>query len=58
VRAIPGFRFAASGLLAYRRQAGGPHYLTRFATERVMSVDTTASGGNAALMSMEAEESR
>jgi len=45
-------------LLAYRKQAGGPHYLYRFATERVVSIDTTASGGNAALMSMEAEEGR
>ncbi len=34
-------------------KAGGPHYLHRFATERVCSTDTTASGGNAALMSME-----
>ena len=33
-------------------KAGGPHYLHRFATERVVSTDTTASGGNAALMSM------
>ena len=35
-------------------KAGGPHYLYRFATERVVSVDTTASGGNAALMSWKA----
>ncbi len=33
-------------------KAGGPHYLQRFATERVTSTDTTASGGNAALMSL------
>ncbi|MGI9464806.1 MAG: aldehyde dehydrogenase family protein, partial [Aestuariivirgaceae bacterium] len=33
-------------------KAGGPHYLHRFATERVLSVDTTASGGNAALMAL------
>jgi RHH-type proline utilization regulon transcriptional repressor/proline dehydrogenase/delta 1-pyrroline-5-carboxylate dehydrogenase len=30
-----------------------PRYLHRFATERTLSVDTTAAGGNAALMAME-----
>jgi RHH-type proline utilization regulon transcriptional repressor/proline dehydrogenase/delta 1-pyrroline-5-carboxylate dehydrogenase len=39
-------------------KAGGPHYLHRFATERVVSVDTTALGGNAALLSLVAEERR
>jgi len=34
-------------------KAGGPRYLHRFATERVVSVNTTAQGGNAALMSMQ-----
>jgi RHH-type proline utilization regulon transcriptional repressor/proline dehydrogenase/delta 1-pyrroline-5-carboxylate dehydrogenase len=33
-------------------KAGGPHYLHRFATERTLSVDTTASGGNASLLSL------
>ncbi len=33
-------------------KAGGPNYLTRFATETVVSTDTTASGGNAALLSL------
>ncbi len=32
-------------------KAGGPHYLLRFATERTLSVNTTAAGGNASLMS-------
>ncbi|MEO6609651.1 MAG: bifunctional proline dehydrogenase/L-glutamate gamma-semialdehyde dehydrogenase PutA [Aestuariivirga sp.] len=32
-------------------KAGGPHYLPRFAVERVYSVDITARGGNAALLS-------
>jgi RHH-type proline utilization regulon transcriptional repressor/proline dehydrogenase/delta 1-pyrroline-5-carboxylate dehydrogenase len=32
-------------------KAGGPHYLTRFATEQTVSVNTAAVGGNAALMS-------
>jgi RHH-type transcriptional regulator, proline utilization regulon repressor / proline dehydrogenase / delta 1-pyrroline-5-carboxylate dehydrogenase len=47
--------FGGEGLSGTGPKAGGPHYLHRFATERVLSVDTTASGGNAALMSMEAE---
>ncbi len=32
-------------------KAGGPNYLPRFAVERVVSVDVTARGGNAALLS-------
>ncbi len=35
---------------------GGPHYLQRFATERVLSIDTTAAGGNASLMSLKDDE--
>ena len=34
-------------------KAGGPHYLHRFATERTVSTDTTASGGNATLLSLD-----
>ncbi|HEY1795278.1 MAG TPA: bifunctional proline dehydrogenase/L-glutamate gamma-semialdehyde dehydrogenase PutA [Stellaceae bacterium] len=34
-------------------KAGGPRYLHRFATERTVSVDLTASGGNATLLSMD-----
>ncbi len=45
--------FGGEGLSGTGPKAGGPHYLHRFAVERVMSWDTTASGGNAALMSME-----
>jgi RHH-type transcriptional regulator, proline utilization regulon repressor / proline dehydrogenase / delta 1-pyrroline-5-carboxylate dehydrogenase len=45
--------FGGEGLSGTGPKAGGPHYLYRFATERVVSTDTTASGGNAALMSME-----
>ena len=48
--------FGGEGLSGTGPKAGGPHYLPRFACERVVSVDTTASGGNAALMSMEAGE--
>jgi RHH-type proline utilization regulon transcriptional repressor/proline dehydrogenase/delta 1-pyrroline-5-carboxylate dehydrogenase len=44
--------FGGEGLSGTGPKAGGPHYLHRFATERVCSTDTTASGGNAALMSM------
>ncbi len=45
--------FGGEGLSGTGPKAGGPHYLHRFAVERVTSIDTTASGGNAALMSME-----
>jgi RHH-type proline utilization regulon transcriptional repressor/proline dehydrogenase/delta 1-pyrroline-5-carboxylate dehydrogenase len=34
-------------------KAGGPHYLLRFAHERVVSTDTTSAGGNASLLSIE-----
>ena len=34
-------------------KAGGPRYLHRFATERTVSVDTTAAGGNATLLSLD-----
>ena len=44
--------FGGEGLSGTGPKAGGPHYLQRFAVERVCSVDTTASGGNAALLSM------
>ena len=47
--------FGGEGLSGTGPKAGGPHYLHRFAVERVMSWDTTASGGNAALMSMEGQ---
>ena len=33
-------------------KAGGPRYLHRFATERTLSVNTVAMGGNAALLSL------
>ncbi len=37
--------------------AGSPHYLHRFTTEQTIAVDTTASGGNASLLALGAEES-
>ena len=33
--------------------AGSPHYLHRFVLERALSIDTTASGGNASLFSLD-----
>ncbi len=45
--------FGGEGLSGTGPKAGGPHYLHRFATERVLCIDTTAQGGNAALMSLE-----
>jgi RHH-type proline utilization regulon transcriptional repressor/proline dehydrogenase/delta 1-pyrroline-5-carboxylate dehydrogenase len=48
--------FGGEGLSGTGPKAGGPHYLQRFATERVVSIDTTASGGNAALISMAPEQ--
>lgn len=35
---------------------GGPYYLNRFVTERTQTTDTTASGGNASLMSLNDDE--
>ena len=42
--------FGGHGLSGTGPKAGGPLYLTRFVQERTLSVDTTAAGGNAALM--------
>jgi len=33
-------------------KAGGPHYLARFATERTLTINTAAVGGNAGLLGM------
>jgi len=46
--------FGGEGLSGTGPKAGGPHYLLRFALERTFTVNTTASGGNAALLSSEA----
>jgi RHH-type proline utilization regulon transcriptional repressor/proline dehydrogenase/delta 1-pyrroline-5-carboxylate dehydrogenase len=45
--------FGGEGLSGTGPKAGGPHYLPRFAVERVTSTDITASGGNAALLSLD-----
>ena len=42
--------FGGRGLSGTGPKAGGPHYLFRFAEEKVISTDVTAAGGNAALM--------
>ena len=42
--------FGGEGLSGTGPKAGGPHYVARFATERVVTVDTTAAGGNATLL--------
>jgi len=45
--------FGGEGLSGTGPKAGGPHYLFRFATERTLSIDTTAAGGNASLLSLD-----
>ncbi len=45
--------FGGEGQSGTGPKAGGPHYLPRFCTERVTSTDTTSSGGNATLLSLE-----
>jgi RHH-type proline utilization regulon transcriptional repressor/proline dehydrogenase/delta 1-pyrroline-5-carboxylate dehydrogenase len=47
--------FGGEGLSGTGPKAGGPHYLPRFATERTLSVNTTAAGGNATLVSLDDE---
>ncbi|MGH6941122.1 bifunctional proline dehydrogenase/L-glutamate gamma-semialdehyde dehydrogenase PutA [Hypericibacter sp.] len=47
--------FGGEGLSGTGPKAGGPHYLHRFAVERTLTIDTTAAGGNASLLSL-AEE--
>jgi RHH-type transcriptional regulator, proline utilization regulon repressor / proline dehydrogenase / delta 1-pyrroline-5-carboxylate dehydrogenase len=45
--------FGGQGLSGTGPKAGGPHYLTRFATEQVLTINTAALGGNASLLSMQ-----
>jgi len=42
--------FGGEGLSGTGPKAGGPHYVARFAVERMTTVDTTAAGGNATLL--------
>jgi RHH-type proline utilization regulon transcriptional repressor/proline dehydrogenase/delta 1-pyrroline-5-carboxylate dehydrogenase len=43
--------FGGQGLSGTGPKAGGPHYLLRFATERTLTINTVAIGGNVELLS-------
>ena len=43
--------FGGEGLSGTGPKAGGPHYLLRFATERTLTINTAAIGGNVELLS-------
>lgn len=45
--------FGGEGLSGTGPKAGGPHYLFRFASERTLTINTAAVGGNARLLSLE-----
>jgi len=49
VQPFGGMRLSGTG-----PKAGGPHYLPRFATERTVTTNTAAVGGNATLLSLDA----
>ncbi len=42
--------FGGEGLSGTGPKAGGPHYLLRFITERTVTINTTAAGGNVELL--------
>jgi RHH-type proline utilization regulon transcriptional repressor/proline dehydrogenase/delta 1-pyrroline-5-carboxylate dehydrogenase len=44
--------FGGEGLSGTGPKAGGPHYLFRFAGERTLTINTTAAGGNASLLTI------
>jgi RHH-type proline utilization regulon transcriptional repressor/proline dehydrogenase/delta 1-pyrroline-5-carboxylate dehydrogenase len=44
--------FGGQNLSGTGPKAGGPHYLPRFATEKTVTVNTTAAGGNASLLTL------
>lgn len=48
--------FGGYGLSGTGPKAGGPHYLSRFVVERVITVNTAAMGGNVGLLGMRDEE--
>ena len=50
--------FGGHGLSGTGPKAGGPHYLPRFVTEKVFTVNTTAAGGNAELLSLDDAQPR
>ncbi len=45
--------FGGEGLSGTGPKAGGPHYLMRFVTERTLTINTAAVGGNASLLALE-----
>jgi len=45
--------FGGEGLSGTGPKAGGPNYLTRFALERTLTVNTAAAGGDTRLLSLE-----
>jgi len=44
--------FGGQGLSGTGPKAGGPHYLPRFGTEKTVTINTTAAGGNASLLTL------
>ena len=44
--------FGGEGLSGTGPKAGGPHYLQRFCTERTLTINTAAVGGNASLLAL------
>lgn len=44
--------FGGEGLSGTGPKAGGPHYLYRLCAERAISINTTAAGGNASLLTL------
>ncbi len=44
--------FGGEGLSGTGPKAGGPHYLPRLCVERTLTINTTAAGGNASLLSL------
>lgn len=50
--------FGGRGLSGTGPKAGGPNYLLRFATERVVTINTVATGGNAELLNLQGEQRR
>ncbi len=49
--------FGGRGLSGTGPKAGGPLYLYKLATEKLVCINTTATGGNAELLTLEQEES-
>jgi RHH-type proline utilization regulon transcriptional repressor/proline dehydrogenase/delta 1-pyrroline-5-carboxylate dehydrogenase len=48
--------FGGEGLSGTGPKAGGPHYLPRLCVERAISINTTAAGGNATLVSLNEDD--